>query len=92
MRVLDGKYWIFKINGATYFLLNSMKIKIKNYFRPFRGVGAVVAGAGPAHALYFASYEKMKETMTGLFPDRNNSNYGKYFLYIEAFVIQNYSY
>ena len=27
---------------------------------PFRGIGVVVCGAGPAHALYFASYEMLK--------------------------------
>ena len=27
---------------------------------PFRGMGVVVCGAGPAHALYFACYEKLK--------------------------------
>lgn len=26
----------------------------------YRGMGAVVAGAGPAHALYFAAYERSK--------------------------------
>ena len=30
-----------------------------------RGVNAVVGGAGPAHALYFACYEKIKRTLTG---------------------------
>ena len=28
--------------------------------RPFRGVWTMAAGAAPAHALYFASYEKVK--------------------------------
>jgi len=32
--------------------------------RPVRGVGAVVLGAGPAHALYFSCYEYLKENMT----------------------------
>ena len=30
-----------------------------------RGINAVVGGAGPAHALYFACYEKIKKTLTG---------------------------
>ncbi|XP_065179480.1 mitoferrin-like [Sycon ciliatum] len=33
---------------------------------PFRGIGVVMCGAGPAHALYFASYEKLK----GMFEDQ----------------------
>uniref|UniRef100_A0A1B6EHE9 Mitoferrin n=1 Tax=Cuerna arida TaxID=1464854 RepID=A0A1B6EHE9_9HEMI len=32
--------------------------------RPVRGMGAVVMGAGPAHALYFSCYEYLKENMT----------------------------
>lgn len=30
-----------------------------------RGVSAVVGGAGPAHALYFACYEKLKKVLSG---------------------------
>lgn len=30
-----------------------------------RGVSAVVGGAGPAHALYFACYEKLKKVISG---------------------------
>lgn len=45
-------------------------------YRPFRGIGAVVAGAGPAHAFYFATYEHSKEVMTNLFPQYNHFNYG----------------
>ena len=30
-----------------------------------RGFSAMVAGAGPAHALYFACYEEMKRTLSG---------------------------
>ena len=32
--------------------------------RPLRGIGATVAGAGPAHALYFAAYERLKVDFT----------------------------
>jgi solute carrier family 25 iron transporter 28/37 len=31
--------------------------------RLWRGVGSVVLGAGPAHALYFATYERVKEKL-----------------------------
>jgi solute carrier family 25 iron transporter 28/37 len=33
--------------------------------RLWRGVGAVVLGAGPAHALYFGTYETVKELAGG---------------------------
>lgn len=33
----------------------------EGYLSVYRGVVAVASGAGPAHALYFASYEKAKE-------------------------------
>ncbi|XP_055611332.1 mitoferrin [Uranotaenia lowii] len=36
-------------------------IRSEGLLRPFRGVTAVVAGAGPAHALYFGAYEYSKE-------------------------------
>lgn len=38
-------------------------IKQEGIFRPFRGASAVVIGAGPAHALYFSSYEFTKERL-----------------------------
>uniref|UniRef100_A0A1B6E6V8 Mitoferrin n=1 Tax=Clastoptera arizonana TaxID=38151 RepID=A0A1B6E6V8_9HEMI len=31
--------------------------------RPVRGMGAVVCGAGPAHALYFSCYEYLKDSL-----------------------------
>ena len=30
-----------------------------------RGINALVVGAGPAHALYFACYEKLKRSLSG---------------------------
>lgn len=38
--------------------------------RPIRGMGAVVAGAGPAHAFYFGIYEHSKELL-----DKANVNH-----------------
>lgn len=38
-------------------------MKEEGRFRPVQGVQAMALGAGPAHALYFATYEKMKETL-----------------------------
>lgn len=49
-------------------------IKNEGIFRPIRGVTAVVAGAGPAHALYFGSYEMSKEVLSE-FTTHNNLNY-----------------
>lgn len=33
--------------------------------RTTRGISAVIGGAGPAHAMYFACYEKLKRTFSG---------------------------
>ncbi|XP_067618616.1 mitoferrin [Eurosta solidaginis] len=49
-------------------------IKKEGIMRPIRGVSAVVAGAGPAHALYFGSYEMTKELLTK-FTTNNHVNY-----------------
>ncbi|BHF59473.1 hypothetical protein SprV_0100243200 [Sparganum proliferum] len=38
-------------------------ISQEGFFKSFRGIGAVVAGAGPAHALYFALYEQLKRRL-----------------------------
>lgn len=38
--------------------------------RSFRGIGAVVCGAGPAHAFYFALYERIKTILVS----RTNSD------------------
>jgi len=39
-------------------------MKDEGAFRPIQGVQAMAAGAGPAHAMYFACYEYLKETLT----------------------------
>ncbi|XP_023212001.1 mitoferrin-2A-like [Centruroides sculpturatus] len=39
-------------------------IRYEGVFRPVRGMSAVVTGAGPAHALYFACYEKLKRVLS----------------------------
>ncbi|XP_015585425.1 mitoferrin-2 isoform X2 [Cephus cinctus] len=38
-------------------------IRQEGFSRPIRGMGAVVVGAGPAHALYFSCYEFLKNKM-----------------------------
>lgn len=40
-------------------------MQTEGVLRPVRGMPAVVLGAGPAHALYFACYEKMKRFISG---------------------------
>lgn len=60
-----------------------------NIFRPFRGVGAVVAGAGPAHAFYFATYEHSKEVMSNIYPQYDHINYGMFIVYLLRFQFKN---
>uniref|UniRef100_A0A182R742 Mitoferrin n=1 Tax=Anopheles funestus TaxID=62324 RepID=A0A182R742_ANOFN len=57
-------------------IMSTMRDMIRNegLMRPFRGVMAVVAGAGPAHALYFGAYECSKE-MIATVSDRDHLNY-----------------
>lgn len=38
-------------------------IKHEGLLRPVRGLSAMVIGAGPSHALYFSSYEFLKDKM-----------------------------
>jgi solute carrier family 25 iron transporter 28/37 len=40
-------------------------VRYEGLLRPVRGVQAVIWGAGPAHALYFSCYEKMKRVLSG---------------------------
>ena len=39
-----------------------------------RGLNATAVGAGPAHALYFACYEKLKLTLSGAIHPGANSH------------------
>ena len=39
-------------------------VRQEGWGRPVRGVPAVFVGAGPAHAMYFAGYEKIKRELT----------------------------
>ncbi|KAH9362988.1 mitochondrial iron transporter mitoferrin [Haemaphysalis longicornis] len=40
-------------------------VRHEGALRPVRGMSAVVVGAGPAHALYFSCYEKLKRAISG---------------------------
>lgn len=54
-------------NGSYYRgigeVLSQMVMK-EGFLRPMRGISAVVLGAGPAHALYFSSYEYLRDVVT----------------------------
>jgi solute carrier family 25 (mitochondrial iron transporter), member 28/37 len=39
-------------------------IRYEGILRTVRGINATVYGAGPAHALYYASYEKIKALLS----------------------------
>ncbi|XP_049880426.1 mitoferrin [Pectinophora gossypiella] len=47
-------------------------VKREGLLRPVRGMGAVVAGAGPAHACFFATYEHSKYTLGQLTRHRHD--------------------
>lgn len=56
---------------SIYEALNRM-VTQEGIFRPVRGMSVVVVGAGPAHALYFSCYEKLKTKFTSEIPSRYN--------------------
>lgn len=64
-------------------------VRYEGVLRPLRGMSAVVIGAGPAHALYFSCYEKMKRVFSGTeHATRNPLAHGKlYFIQISTFLI-----
>jgi hypothetical protein len=39
--------------------------KVEGFRSLWRGLSSVVVGAGPAHAVYFATYETVKHAMGG---------------------------
>ncbi|NXI77775.1 MFRN1 protein, partial [Rhipidura dahli] len=43
-------------------------------WRPLRGINVTVLGAGPAHAMYFACYEKLKKSLSEVFQQGGNSH------------------
>ncbi|CAL8124586.1 unnamed protein product [Orchesella dallaii] len=51
--------------------LNHM-VQGEGVFRPVRGLSAMMIGTGPAHALYFGSYEYVKQGMVGQVPASYN--------------------
>jgi hypothetical protein len=47
-------------------------IRQEGLLRPCRGMSALVAGAGPAHALYFSCYEYSKDKISSHVPRLSN--------------------
>ncbi|CAI9596795.1 unnamed protein product [Staurois parvus] len=51
-------------------------IRTEGIWRPMRGMNVTATGAGPAHALYFACYEKLKKTLSDVIRPGGNSHIG----------------
>ncbi|XP_066535125.1 mitoferrin-2 [Hoplias malabaricus] len=49
-------------------------MRTEGIWRPIRGLNATAVGAGPAHALYFACYEKLKKTLSDVIHPGANSH------------------
>ncbi|KAK7934152.1 hypothetical protein WMY93_005048 [Mugilogobius chulae] len=49
-------------------------IRTEGFFRPFRGLNITMLGAGPAHALYFACYERVKRPLSDAIQNGRNSH------------------
>ncbi|NXR17513.1 MFRN1 protein, partial [Cinclus mexicanus] len=58
---------------SVYGALKKM-VLTEGLWRPLRGVNVTMMGAGPAHALYFACYEKMKKSLSDIFQSGGNSH------------------
>jgi solute carrier family 25 iron transporter 28/37 len=52
-------------------------VKREGLLAPLRGMNVVAIGAGPAHALYFGSYEYVKKKLKGNNKSYNPLSYGK---------------
>lgn len=49
-------------------------VSTEGVWRPMRGLNVTAVVAGPAHALYFASYEKIKKTLSDVIHPGANSH------------------
>lgn len=50
-------------------------VRTEGAWRPIRGVNVLAVGAGPAHALYFACYEKIKFSLSDAIHPGANSHF-----------------
>nr|XP_033803769.1 mitoferrin-1 isoform X2 [Geotrypetes seraphini] len=49
-------------------------VHTEGFWRPLRGINVTMLGAGPAHALYFACYEKLKRNLSDIIRHGGNSH------------------
>lgn len=49
-------------------------VTTEGFLRPLRGLNITVLGAGPAHALYFACYERIKHSLSNVIQNGGNSH------------------
>lgn len=49
-------------------------IQTEGMLRPFRGLNITMIGAGPAHAIYFACYERVKHSLSDVIQSGGNSH------------------
>ena len=49
-------------------------VRTEGVLRPFRGLNITMMGAGPAHALYFACYERVKRKLSDVIQNGGNSH------------------
>ncbi|XP_030057679.1 mitoferrin-1 [Microcaecilia unicolor] len=49
-------------------------VRTEGFWRPLRGINVTMLGAGPAHAFYFACYEKMKRSLSDIIRHGGNSH------------------
>ncbi|KAF7694951.1 mitoferrin-1 [Silurus meridionalis] len=49
-------------------------VMTEGLMRPLRGLNITVLGAGPAHALYFACYERIKRSLSDIIQNGGNSH------------------
>lgn len=61
-------------------------VATEGVWRPLRGLNATAIGAGPAHALYFASYEKLKKTLSDTIHPGANSHLANGTIKLTLFV------
>jgi hypothetical protein len=92
LRLVNKSIYIFFLDiffmrvtsrAVRYYYCCLMQIKLIEiaacyFYRPLRGASAVVIGAGPAHALYFSSYEFTKASLAKM-KINDNVNYREYF-------------
>lgn len=57
----------------------------EGFWRPLRGINVTMLGAGPAHAMYFACYEKIKKSLSDTIQHGGNSHLANGILFYFSF-------